>query len=204
MQGKLLLTKHLNWDVFLPTPIDFLKHAFHFAAIFEGEDQIPWGDVPPAFYNSRVAEKSSSNSVLHPRFEIMLFIRAATILDNAVLDFGSSSFTGSELASGIFYIVFPHEHGTKREKLLAAVTGYTVSQLASVIEFLEPYRGCSSQKILEILNLDLVNDMRRNFGEGGEPYRIEEDQTPDIVAEGYYRSVMEERARKFGYSFDGY
>ena len=195
----------MNWDIFLPTPIDFLNHAFQFAAIHDEEPEF-LEDVPAEFYNSREAELLSSQSALHPKFDIMLFIRAATILDNAVLDFESTSFTGSELASGIFWIVYPHERGLdkEREHLLTVATGYNSTQLARVLNFLEDYRACRSQDIHQVLSSTSVTTLLQEFKQREEHFRIEDDQTPPILTEEDYDEILRVRAGKYGLVFNSF
>jgi Cyclin, C-terminal domain len=130
----------------------------------------------------------------------MLFVRAATMLDSAAMDYESSSFTGSELASGVFNIVLSHERGKEqeREKMLTTVTGYTSNQLKRVIHFLNPYR-VSPDSILNILDREMVQNLRQAYAPTNEHFRIEEDQTPSCLDEEHYRELVETRVGNPGY-----
>ena len=68
----------------LPTAVDFLRHNFKMAAIYN---------------------KTALN------YDSMIFARACLLLDRAVFDYDSLCFSGSQLAAGVFWIFFSNDCG---------------------------------------------------------------------------------------------
>ena len=103
----------------LPLPIDFLRHSLHFACFKEGP--LIFAPFPEGFYNSLKEETTT----LHQKYCTMLFLKAVSVLDDAVLDVESINFCGSVLAAGVFWKVYPMEDKSFEEKelLLKISTG---------------------------------------------------------------------------------
>jgi hypothetical protein len=91
----------MKWDVFLPLAIDFLRHSFQYAAMYEGKFSEERLEAP--LYDSR--NERGRNTVLHQKFDTMLFAQASSILDKAILDYHSLNFLGSQLAAAAFWMV---------------------------------------------------------------------------------------------------
>lgn len=97
------MMKLMNWNVMLPTPLDFLRHSLQFAAISEGvpdECCLPEGIPNPC-------EERGADTILHQKYSTMMFARAAAILDRAAMDYYSLNFLGSQIAAAVFWIVYP-------------------------------------------------------------------------------------------------
>jgi hypothetical protein len=97
------MMKLMNWNVMLPSPLDFLRHSLQFAALLEGipkECYLPEGIPNPL-------EDRGADTVLHQKYDTMMFACAAAILDRAAMDYYSLSFLGSQIAAAVFWIVYP-------------------------------------------------------------------------------------------------
>lgn len=100
----------------LPTPLDFLRHAFQYAALFEGNSVN--NPLPEMLYDCR--KEKGFVTVLHQKYDTMLFAQAASMLDRIVVDYDSLSFPGSQLAAAVFWKVYPKKStdpGTNRALL---------------------------------------------------------------------------------------
>ena len=85
-----------DFDIFLPTPIDFLRRYFQQSTLHM---DLGAGEPIPAVL--RVDNKSSS-SYLVSKYCPVRFAEAASVLDRAVLDIGSLKFKNSVLAAAVF------------------------------------------------------------------------------------------------------
>jgi hypothetical protein len=97
------LMKLMDWNVMLPTPLDFLRHSFQFAALFEGS--LYNSDLPDMLFDSRY--ERGADTVLHQKYDTMMFAQAAAIIDRAVMDYHSLNFLGSQIAAAVFWMIYP-------------------------------------------------------------------------------------------------
>lgn len=108
----------------------------------------------------------------------MLFAKACSVLDDAVMDGASMEFSASVLAAAVFWKVYPLSATMEAsEKILLECTGYTLSQLSACLEFLEPYKVADMNALL---NDDFLLQMLHNpeiiDTYEGKVFRLEEHQ----------------------------
>jgi hypothetical protein len=165
--------------------------------------KFPNHKLPDLLYDSR--QEYSSTSSMHQRYDTMLFAKAASILDQAVMDYESLNFSSSILAAAVFWKVLkdiPIEHwdpestqllyGIDKEKklspedtkerkcfakniLLIVSTGYHFSDIENCCKFLDNYEYCEIERILESRNMI---ELIQKFQTEGRDFRLEEDQIP--------------------------
>ncbi len=179
----------------LPTAIDFLRHSFQFAALYtQSEDMTP---LPEMLYESR--EEQGNDTVLHQRFDTMLFAQACSILDRAVIDYQSIEFLGSQLAAGVFWKTYGLENPVEiREKILAVATGYSLDQLKDCLEFLEPYGSPTFAEYTEILQGEVMVEVIQKHAVDMQYFRLEEHQTPCVMSPADYDHILATRAQRAG------
>lgn len=96
------LVKIMKCDLLYPNALDFLRHAYQFATLHTPMVQEP---IPLMLFDSRT--ETSSNSVLHPQYNTMAFVKAADILDKVIMDVVSLNFAPSLLAAAVFWKTYP-------------------------------------------------------------------------------------------------
>ena len=109
LENEMSLMKITNWDILIPTPLDFLHHCFQFAT---------YGIGKPLFYvNDIPKEKGGQFSLMHRRYRKCFFFKGCSILDKAVMDYQHHEFTSSILAAAIFWKVVKNEGKFKFKKI---------------------------------------------------------------------------------------
>ena len=93
----------MNWDVILPTSIEFLRHNLQYAALWE---EVPETGVLPDVIRDPLADRQA-NTVFHQKYDTMMFARGAVILDRAALDYHSLNFRQSQIAAAVFWMIYP-------------------------------------------------------------------------------------------------
>jgi hypothetical protein len=170
MKYEYKLMKTMKWDVMIPTVIDFLEHAFQFAAIATGQAiNFP---LPENIRDYR--DDPSANTILHQKYDTLLFVRAASIADKAVMDYHSLKYAPSEIAAAVFWRVYS-EFCETSDLLLEQATGYKVSALQSCLEFLDPFMECD---IYQILQEPLMIEAYQKWQLVDKDFRLEQDQIP--------------------------
>lgn len=194
-------TMHHHWNIFVPIPIDFLRHSFHFAALKEDIQQFE--PFPDGFYNSM--EEDVNSTVMHQKYNTTLFLKAVSLLDDALLDFDSLNFAGSKLAAGVFWKTYPMDQKDNQQKelLLKIATGYCINQLEDVLEFLEPY-SFSVEDLYAVLSGEFLSEILGNAQMLGFCYRLEELQTPSNMLDSKYDDILRKRAKKLNQPFKSF
>lgn len=99
----------MDWNVLIPTPHDFLKHSFQFATLADKTrrpNEIPGAEaIPMGLFDSNAVQTNAT--FFHPRYNAVLFAKACTLLDKAVMDSQSCDFLSSELAAAVFWRSYP-------------------------------------------------------------------------------------------------
>ena len=100
LENELKLMKVTNWNVLIPTSLDFLQHSFQFAT-FASRLHFYVNDIPKS--------KGGQSTLMHRRYDRRLFFQAVSILDKAVMDYQHLEFASSLLAAAVFYITIKKE-----------------------------------------------------------------------------------------------
>jgi hypothetical protein len=171
MKYEYKLMKTMKWDVMIPTAIDFLEHAFQFAAFISNPQPLPFPENIPD-----LRDDPSANTILHQQYDTMLFARAASIVDKAVMDYHSLKFAPSEIAASAFWRIYSETiDAVPSDELLVTATGYTLSSLQECLKFLEPFAECDIYQIFhEPIMIEAVQKWQLNEKD----FRLEQDQIP--------------------------
>jgi hypothetical protein len=195
--------------VYLPTPLDFLRQGFQNSCIIF--KNFASKEIPEYLYDSRC--ELSANTMMHPKFDGMIFARAASILDKAVADYGSLHFSASILAAAALWIFFDeidindaayqrlkkletfHDYGIKckdskvkyRNILSIATTGYRYEVIESCVNFLEPYPPCNIEDIVG--SAEMIEWIKK-WREQNSLFRVEEDLIPCYLEREDYGTAI--------------
>ena len=101
LKNELTLMKGTDWNILIPTPLDFLHHCFQFATFGYWKNLFYVNDIPK--------EKGGQYSLMHRRYRKSFFFKGCSILDKAVMDYQHHEFTSSILAAAIFWKVVKNE-----------------------------------------------------------------------------------------------
>lgn len=185
----------LNWDVILPTSFDFLRHNLQYAALYSG--QVSYARLPSMLYESR--EERSAKTVMHQRYDTLVFARAAAILDQAMLDYDSLAIVGSVLAAAVFWLVYL-ENGSvaDSEKILIITSGYQRAALSAALDFLQPYSLYTEQDVLKSLDTEEMTNLVQTCTVDSMHFRLEEHQTPVEMTVMEVDEIMAARSAKKG------
>ena len=100
LKNEMKLMNAMDWNLCIPTALDFLHHSFQFATIA----------CPDLFYTSDFPiEKGGQCSLMNRRYSRELFFKGASILDKCVMDYQHLEFVSSLLAAAVFYKVIMNE-----------------------------------------------------------------------------------------------
>ncbi|KAJ2995978.1 hypothetical protein HDV02_000264 [Globomyces sp. JEL0801] len=201
--GKMFLLKYeyklmkiMNWDLLLPTPLDFLQHALQFATFVE----------PPTYYedlpNELVESRDRCTTIQHQRYCTMQFSHAVTILDQSVLDYRSLSFPPSVLAATAFYKhISTHTLSVPVEKLLLTATGYTVNDLSDCLQFMEVYHP---ENVEEILTTECMQKTIKNYSSFlnenllDQDFKLQQHQITSLRSVKEYDELLQRNAQLLG------
>lgn len=183
--------------MYLPTPLDFLRQGIQNSCIIF--KKFASKEIPEYLYDSRC--ELSANTMMHPKFDGMIFARAASILDKAVADYESLQFSASILAAAVLWKFFDgieineaayqnlkelerfYDFGinckdskTKYRNILSiATTGYRYDVIESCVKFLAPYPPCNIEEILG--SADMI-ELIKKWRDQNSLFRVEEDLIP--------------------------
>ncbi|KAJ3325913.1 hypothetical protein HDV06_002298 [Boothiomyces sp. JEL0866] len=199
LKWEFKLMMNMDWNILLPTAQDFLKHAYQFATVADRKRQpneLPGAEeIPMGLFDSNAVQTNST--FFHPRYNSVLFAKACTLLDKAIMDSKSCDFLSSELAAAVFWRSYPKsETKDQSEYILLACTGYELEQLSNCLEFLQAYH---MSDITEIINSEFVTSMIAHNSEKEETqFRIEDHQLPLNMESSDFDKILSDRAKKLG------
>ena len=195
----------LDFELFLPTPIDYLRRYFQQSSILLDHSQDE--PLPEMLY----IHEPSMESFMIPKYSLLLFAKAASVLDQAVLDYYSLKFPASVLAAAVFAVAIQHctlspnfgnatffnrdpngqeyrypTHINDEEtfkKLMLLSTGFNTESLTECMLFLQPYQPSD---IVETLKDEHRIDCIQRWSMESTPFRLEEDQLSNDIDELFY------------------
>ena len=190
----------MNFKYLLPTPLDFLKRYFQQSASFVDTSLSP--PFPSMLY---IHQKINWESFFTPKYNMVAFSRAVSVLDQAVMDKESMEYPASILAASVFLRAMTYwvidtcqtikltprcreidcqtHKNCKYEQVLLVCTGYSSDALGKCCTFLEHYTPIDLDATLDH---PYWIDCIQSWAMDNKPLRLEEHQFNNDIDVSFY------------------